>query len=129
MLDGSETQANGDLGTKRHETISQEHAVGPVASDDNSVAEQATDAGQSEGEFSKLLREQESANSERELKGGQKGSGVLVKIGEENSFIDFGGRSEGVIKTAELREEDGSMQFSDGDPIEVLGLRRGTKPS
>ena len=125
MLDGSETQANGDLGTKRHETISQEHAVGPVASDDNSVAEQATDAGQSEGEFSKLLREQESANSERELKGGQKVSGVLVKIGEENSFIDFGGRSEGVIKTAELREEDGSMQFSDGDPIEVFVAEEG----
>ena len=78
------------------------------------------DVPEPESEFSRLLRERETGEGDRALKGGEKVSGVLVKIGEEDSFIDFGGRSEGVIKTAELKDQEGAVQFSQGDPLELF---------
>ena len=89
------------------------------------IAAPEVDAPEPESEFSRLLSEKESGDGERPLKEGEKVSGVLVKIGEENSFIDFGGRSEGVIKTAELKDEDGSLQFAAGDPLEVFVVSEG----
>ena len=51
-------------------------------------------------------------------------SGVVVRLGEEHCFVDFGGRSEGMIRTIELKSEDGEMAFAVGEPIEafVVGL-------
>jgi small subunit ribosomal protein S1 len=51
---------------------------------------------------------------------GDRISGVLVKVTAENSFVDFGGRSEGVIKTSELQDADGKMVFDVGDPLEAF---------
>ena len=60
---------------------------------------------------------------------GDKVSGVLIKIGTDSSFVDFGGRSEGVIKTSELRDEgqggEGEIRFSEGDPIEAFVMEEG----
>ncbi len=89
------------------------------------IAAPETDAPEPETEFSKLLNEQESGDGDRPLKEGEKVSSVLVKMGEENSFIDFGGRCEGVIKTVELKDEDGSVQFAEGDPLEVFVVSEG----
>ena len=51
---------------------------------------------------------------------GNKVSGVVAQIREVDSFIDFGGRSEGVIKTTELNDEDGKLAFGIGDPLEAF---------
>lgn len=55
-----------------------------------------------------------------DLKVGDKVSGVLAKIGPETSFVDFGGRSEGALKTLEIQGEDGKALFDEGDPIEAF---------
>ncbi|NKB65706.1 MAG: S1 RNA-binding domain-containing protein [Candidatus Latescibacteria bacterium] len=77
-------------------------------------------APETEGEdFAALLDEKSTPKAEGEVQVGDKVSGVLAKINPENSFVDFGGRSEGVIKTSELMGEDGQVQFSEGDPLEA----------
>ncbi len=77
-------------------------------------------AGSSE-EFARLLEQQAPAPAQQ-VKVGDKISGVLVRVGTENSFVDFGGRGEGVIKTGELRDEENAMQFQEGDPLEAYVL-------
>jgi small subunit ribosomal protein S1 len=54
------------------------------------------------------------------LKVGDKISGVIAKLGPDSSFIDFGGRSEGAIKTVELQDGEGQAIFAVGDPIEAF---------
>ena len=51
---------------------------------------------------------------------GSRVSGVVVRIGDDEAFVDFGGRSEGVIRVDELRGEDGEIAFQAGDPIEAF---------
>ena len=51
---------------------------------------------------------------------GDRVSGVLVRIGEGDAFVDFGGPVEGVLPVGELRGEDGGLAFQAGDPIEVF---------
>jgi small subunit ribosomal protein S1 len=70
------------------------------------------------GEFARLLAEQEGA-ARQEVKAGAKVRGVVVKVGPEDSFVDFGGRSEGRIKTAELAGAEGVPDLTVGDPIEA----------
>jgi len=72
------------------------------------------------GEFARLLAESEVEGGSREVEVGDKVSGVVVKIEAENTFIDFGGRSEGVIRTSELQDEAGELQFVVGDPLEAF---------
>ena len=69
--------------------------------------------------FSRMLEEDRERRPGRDVNKGDRVSGVLVKVGDENSFVDFGGRCEGTIKTAELRDENGELHFSPGDPLEV----------
>ncbi|MBI2505954.1 MAG: S1 RNA-binding domain-containing protein [Candidatus Latescibacteria bacterium] len=71
------------------------------------------------GEFARLLAQQE-AGQRQEVKTGAKVNGVLVKIGPEDSFVDFGSRSEGRIKTLELCDAEGKPVFAVGDPIEAF---------
>ena len=82
--------------------------------------------------FASML--EESNASGRDVKVGEKISGVLAKIGPETSFVDFGGRSEGVIKTSELRaataspaalEQGRELRFNEGDPLEAFVVAAG----
>jgi small subunit ribosomal protein S1 len=51
---------------------------------------------------------------------GDKVSGVLTRVGEEDSFVDFGGAAEGKISSSQLRDsESGSLSFDTGDPLEA----------
>ena len=61
-----------------------------------------------------------SADDVQQVKPGDRVSGVLVRLGEENCFIDFGGRSEGLIRTTELKGDDGELAFSVGEPLEAF---------
>ncbi len=58
--------------------------------------------------------------SPREVTAGERVTGTVVKIGEMTSFVDFGGRSEGSIDTAELRADDGSLTVKEGDQLEAV---------
>ena len=72
-----------------------------------------------EVDMAKLL-EGEATPTGAQIKVGERVSGVLVRIGEENSFIDFGGRAEGVLSTSELKGEDGALVFAIGEPLEAF---------
>ena len=56
---------------------------------------------------------------------GDKVSGIIVKIADENSFVDYGGRGEVVIRTNELKDPKGEMLFKVGDPIEAFVVATG----
>ena len=60
-----------------------------------------------------------SIESPREVAAGERVTGTVVRIGEMTSFVDFGGRSEGSIETAELRGEDGTLTVKEGDKLEA----------
>lgn len=55
----------------------------------------------------------------REASIGDKVSGVLVSIGEEYAFVDLGGKSEGRIDIAALKDADGTIKYGVGDSIET----------
>jgi small subunit ribosomal protein S1 len=55
----------------------------------------------------------------REVAVGERVKGTVVRIGEGTSFVDFGGRSEASIDTAELRGDDGELQYAEGAAIEA----------
>jgi small subunit ribosomal protein S1 len=46
--------------------------------------------------------------------------GRVVSIGEENTLVDFGGRSEGAVETRHFRAEDGSLGISVGDEVDLF---------
>lgn len=48
---------------------------------------------------------------------GARVTGKLVQVGDEESFVDYGGRSEGVIATRELKNEKGELRHAVGDTI------------
>ena len=49
---------------------------------------------------------------------GQRLSARLIQLGKETSFLDLGGKGEGLIESRELRDEAGQSRFKVGDPIE-----------
>jgi len=83
-------------------------------------APEEEDAEKGGEEFARLLEESDSEGRGRDVKEGDKVSGVLVKVEDESSFVDYGGRSEGVIRTAELKNEEGELQFAIGEPLEAF---------
>ena len=50
---------------------------------------------------------------------GTRVKGRLIQIGDEHSFVDFGGRSEGMVETRLLRQEDGTLAYKVGDAVEL----------
>lgn len=76
----------------------------------------ATDGGE---DFAELLAEHESATDGQnpEPKTGDQVTGRIVQMGEEDAFVDYGGRSELPISTAELKDKDGALRFQVGDEI------------
>lgn len=56
---------------------------------------------------------------------GEKVSGVIVKVENENSFVDYGGRGEAVIRTSELKDPKGELLFKVGDPLEAFVVATG----
>lgn len=58
---------------------------------------------------------------------GDRVEAVVVSISGDNIFLDIGGKSEGILDAAELRDEAGELTVVPGDPINVyfLGARSG----
>src|SRR5919197_1159817 len=51
--------------------------------------------------------------------------GTLVAIGDEQSLVDFGGRSEAVVETKHLRDEAGTLKHQPGDVLELFVVEAG----
>jgi small subunit ribosomal protein S1 len=71
-------------------------------------------------EFASLLEQSESQMDHKEIAVGQRVPGKVQKIEGPSTFVDFGGRSEGVIDTQELRDRAGTIQYAVGDTIEAF---------
>ena len=76
-------------------------------------------ASEAETEFARLLEESQDNNPSQadEPKAGDKIEGTIIQIGDEDAFIDYGGRSELPLSTAELKNEDGTVTAQVGDKI------------
>ena len=60
------------------------------------------------------------APTTNEVAVGDEVSGVIVKVEDENSFVEYGSRDEAIIRTSELKGPDGEMRYKVGDPISVF---------
>jgi small subunit ribosomal protein S1 len=59
-------------------------------------------------------------STEPPLKPGRRMQVKLVQVGEKDSFVDYGGRSEGSIATAELRGEKGELRVQQGESFQAI---------
>lgn len=76
-------------------------------------------------EFEKMLEASLSAKDDFEP--GDKVRGLIVNISPEYAFIDIAGKSEAMINTAELYDENGELTVKKGDTIDayVVSIKRG----
>ena len=84
-----------------------------------------------------LLQTTDAAKPPTEVKVGDRIRGRIVSIGPEQTFVDYGGRAEASIATAELRGRNGEVLLRQGDALTAsvasaddvvtltLGKRRG----
>jgi small subunit ribosomal protein S1 len=73
-------------------------------------------------DFATLLAEFEQRRNgtpEPSLQVGMKVSGKVVSVGEDQVFVDLGGKTEGIMDAAALRGEDGSLSVGVGDAVEA----------
>ncbi|MCX5907956.1 MAG: S1 RNA-binding domain-containing protein [Deltaproteobacteria bacterium] len=58
---------------------------------------------------------------------GDKVSGIIIKIGKENAFVDLGGKSEGTADLQEFRDAEGNLTIKEGDRVDlhVVSVRGG----
>lgn len=67
------------------------------------------------GEFE---REHQTDPSKDTPKVGDRIQGRIVSIGEDQAFVDLGGKSEGVIELDALRDGDGNLEAKEGEMVE-----------
>ena len=70
-----------------------------------------------EDDFAAML---EASVKPRSFKQGQTITGTLVAFGADVAFVSVGGKSEAQIALAELKDEDGDVEFSVGDRIQAV---------
>jgi small subunit ribosomal protein S1 len=81
----------------------------------------ATDKPEDE-DFAALLAEYEGVENKKRKKTPKPGDevkGRIVSIGRDAAFVDFGGKSDGVIELAELRDHEGKVTVQVGDEVEA----------
>lgn len=70
----------------------------------------------SESDFAKLLAASETGRASGPA-AGDKVTGTIIQIGDTDSFVDCGARSELAIATTELHDDQGALQYQEGDSI------------
>lgn len=71
-------------------------------------------------DFGQILAEHEQkAPKSQAPSGGQKVKGNIVSIGDEWVFVDLGGKAEGRIAAAELKDAEGNLTVKEGDAIDA----------
>jgi small subunit ribosomal protein S1 len=79
-------------------------------------------ATEKEEDFAALLAEFEGVENKKKRKEPRPGDevkGKIVSIGRDAAFVDFGGKSDGVIELVELRDHEGKVTVQIGDEIEA----------
>ncbi|MFV0437178.1 MAG: 30S ribosomal protein S1 [Desulfopila sp.] len=69
------------------------------------------------------LFKQEETRKIRHFTPGQKVKATIIAVSGESAFLDVGGKSEGVLASAELKDENGQITAVAGDRIDVYFLR------
>lgn len=72
--------------------------------------------------FADLFKAEETKKLKK-LQPGQRVRATIVNITKENSFLDVGGKSEGLLRTAEICDTAGEITAQVGDQIEVYFLQ------
>ncbi len=72
--------------------------------------------------FEELFKVEETKKLRR-IKPGEKITATIVGIGQETTFLDVGGKSEGVLNSSELADKEGSFTKEIGDRIDVYFLQ------
>lgn len=57
------------------------------------------------------------------LEPGQKVKAIIVGINDETTFLDVGGKSEGVLNSSELKDKEGNFSHKEGDSLDVYFLQ------
>ena len=102
-------------------------AAEPAAAEPPAAEPATAPAAQGSQDFGQILAEfeQQSApkkereKGEKESKGPQKVSGKILSIGDEWVFVDLGGKAEGRIAAAELKDAEGNLTVKEGDSIDA----------
>jgi small subunit ribosomal protein S1 len=79
-------------------------------------------ATENDEDFATLLAEFEGVENKKKKKTPKPGDevkGRIVSIGRDAAFVDFGGKSDGVIDLVELRDAEGKVTVQVGDEIEA----------
>ena len=91
------------------------------------VAAEATENAMTEQEKSDAEAFAEEFGNMKEIRRGARVKGVVVQVKDDELLVDIGGKSEGVLSSAELSQEDAKNireNFHVGDEIDVLILRK-----
>ncbi len=75
------------------------------------------------GESFEDLFKAEETKKIRRLAPGQKITATIVGQNDETTFLDVGGKSEGVLNSSELKDKEGNFSKSIGDALEVYFLQ------
>jgi len=59
----------------------------------------------------------------RHLTPGEKIKATIVGINDDTTFLDVGGKSEGVLNSSELKDSEGNINYEQGDVLEVYFLQ------
>jgi small subunit ribosomal protein S1 len=84
-------------------------------------ADASEDAAADSGEFAKMLEASEAKGKGgvREVKTGDRVKGKIVSMTDETAFVEFGGRAEGALPLAQIKDADGNPTKKVGDAIEA----------
>ena len=92
-----------------------------LAESEETAGEQPTGEQQETQDFGQILDEfsggEQQQNKAPEI--GEKVRGRVLSIGETAAFVDLGGKSEGVIDLAQLKDSAGNLTVAAGDEIEA----------
>ena len=78
-------------------------------------------------DFAALLAEFDQKPRRRDPQVGERVRGKVASIGRDAVFLDLGGKSEGMIDSAELRDEEGKLQVKLADTLEARVVEIGGK--
>jgi small subunit ribosomal protein S1 len=68
-------------------------------------------------EFAELFENTPAAAEPAEARPGDKVTGTIVQMGDKDAFVDCGMRNELPIAVAELKDEEGNLQYNTGDQV------------
>lgn len=92
---------------------------GESAPEDSAPEDESQSTSEDEAkDFGQLLAEHEQ-KAPKAPSSGQKVKGNIVSIGDEWVFVDLGGKAEGRIAAAELKDAEGNLTVKEGDSIDA----------